>query len=90
MVLRGPGLAHAWAALQARGVAQPDPIFSTSPTKARYPRYLAYLYLLIKRQNFNRIRLERFRSIRIRVRIFNIRYRIRIRILKSHIYDIDI
>jgi len=38
----------------------------------------------------DRIRLERFRSVRIRVRIFNIRYRIRIRIFKSYIYDVDI
>jgi len=38
----------------------------------------------------DRIRLERFRSIRIRVRMFNIRYRIRIQILKSYIYDVDI
>ena len=33
----------------------------------------------------DRIRLERFRSVRIRVRIFNIRYRIRIRIFKLYI-----
>jgi len=39
---------------------------------------------------WNRIRLERFRCVRIRVWIFNIRYRIRIRILKSYIYDVDI
>ena len=38
----------------------------------------------------DRIRFERFRTIRILVRIFNIRYRIRIQILKSHIYDVDI
>jgi len=38
----------------------------------------------------DRIRLERFRSVRIWVRMFNIRYRIRIRILKSYIYDVDI
>jgi len=38
----------------------------------------------------DRIRLERFRSVRIRVRIFIIRYRIRIRILKSYICDVDI
>jgi len=38
----------------------------------------------------DRIRLERFWSVRIRVRIFNIRYCIRIWILKSCIYDIDI
>jgi len=38
----------------------------------------------------DRIRLVRFRSVRIRVRIFNIRYRIRIRIFKSYIYDVDI
>ena len=37
----------------------------------------------------DRIRLERFRSVRIRVRIFNIQYRIRIQILKSHICDVD-
>ena len=38
----------------------------------------------------DRIRLERFRSVRIRVRMFNIRYRIHIWILKSYIYDVDI
>jgi len=38
----------------------------------------------------DRIRLERFRSVRIWVRIFNIRYRIRIRIFKLYIYDVDI
>jgi hypothetical protein len=38
----------------------------------------------------DRIRLKRFRSVRIWVKIFNIRYRIRIWILKLHIYDVDI
>ena len=38
----------------------------------------------------DRIRLERFRFVRMRVRMFNIWYHIRIQIFKSYIYDVDI